>query len=80
MEYQEISQKVIEKAKQVFNYNGEVTEATTSADIKAWDSMNQVRFLAEVEACFSIKFKIKDILSITSIGDIVRCVEKMLTK
>lgn len=78
MEYQEISNKVIDVAKRVFNYSGEITENTTSADVKSWDSMNQVRFLAELEACFSIKFKIKDILSFTSIGDIVRCVEKTL--
>ena len=77
MEYKEIFDQIIAIAKQVFNYDGEITEQTTSADIKSWDSMNQVRFLAEVEGHFSIKFKIKDMLSFASIGDISRCVEKM---
>lgn len=78
MENQEVLNKVVAIAKQVFNYDGEITENTTSADIKSWDSMNQVRFFAEVEGCFSIKFKIKDMLSFSSIGDIVRCVAKLM--
>lgn len=77
MTYQEIFTKVSTIAKQVFNYNGEITEEMTSAEIKSWDSMNQVRFLSELEKEFSIKFKMKDILSFASIGDISRCVEKM---
>ena len=79
MEYKEIFDQIIAIAKQVFNYDGEITEQTTSADIKSWDSMNQVRFLSELEGRFAIKFKIKDILSFASIGDISHCVEKMLS-
>ena len=79
MEYQEIFNQIVTIAKQVFNHDGEITENTTSADIKAWDSMNQVRFLAEVEKHFSIKFKIKDMLAFSSIGDIAHCVERMVS-
>ena len=77
MENKEIFDKVCDIAKKTFHYDGEITEATKSADIKSWDSMNQVRFLAELEGYFSVKFKVKDILSFSTIGDITNCIERM---
>ena len=78
MDKQEITNKVIEVAKQVFNYDGEITAQTKASEIKAWDSMNQIRFIAELECFFSVKFKMKDIIAFQSIGNVIDALERLL--
>ena len=78
MDKQEITNKVIEVAKEVFNYDGEITAQTKASEIKAWDSMNQIRFIAELEGFFSVKFKMKDIIAFQSIGNVIDALERLL--
>ena len=78
MERHEIAGKVIEIAKRIFNYDGEMTAQTKATDVKAWDSMNQIRFIAELEGFYKIKFKMKDIITFNSIGSVIDCLEKLL--
>ena len=78
MEKQEIVNKVAEIAKQVFNFDGEITEQTLASEIKAWDSMNQIRFISELEGFFKVKFKMKDILTFNSIANVVVALERLL--
>ena len=78
MDKQEITNNVIEVAKEVFNYDGEITAQTKASEIKAWDSMNQIRFVAQLEGLFSVKFKMKDLVSFNSIGSIIDALERLL--
>ena len=78
MDIQTIESKVFAIAKEVFSCDGEVTRESTSKDIKAWDSMNQMRLIAEVEKAFSIKFKMKDLLKFASLGNIIDGVQEKL--
>jgi acyl carrier protein len=78
MDRQEIASKVIATAKEVFNYDGEITAQTKASEIKTWDSMNQIRFIAELEGFFSVKFKMKDLISFNSVGSVIAALEKLL--
>ena len=78
MDQQEVRNKVFELVRKVFNYDGEITMETKTSDIKTWDSMNQIRFIAEVEGFFSVKFKMKDLISFNSIGSVIVALEKLL--
>lgn len=78
MDQQEVRNKVFELVRKVFNYDGEITMETKASDIKTWDSMNQIRFIAEVEGFFSVKFKMKDLISFNSVGSVIAALEKLL--
>lgn len=78
MDQQEVRNKVFEMVRKIFNYDGEITMETKASDIKTWDSMNQIRFIAEVEGFFSVKFKMKDLISFNSIGSVIVALEKLL--
>ena len=78
MDQQEVRNKVFEMVRKIFNYDGEITMETKASDIKTWDSMNQIRFIAEVEGFFSVKFKMKDLISFNSIGSVIVAFEKLL--
>ena len=78
MDQQEVRNKVFELVRKVFNYDGEITMETKASDIKTWDSMNQIRFIAEVEGLFSVKLKMKDLISFNSIGSVIVALEKLL--
>ena len=78
MDQQEVRNKVFEMVRKIFNYDGEITMETKASDIKTWDSMNQIRFIAEVEGFFSVKFKMKDLISFNSVGSVIVALEKLL--
>lgn len=78
MDQQEVRNKVFEMVRKIFNYDGEITMETKASDIKTWDSMNQIRFIAEVEGFFSVKFKMKDLISFNSVGSVIAALEKLL--
>lgn len=71
MSKEEIFSNVCEVFKQVFNDNSPLTLESKSGDIKVWDSMGQVKFMAQLEKAFSVKFKMKDIVGLHTIGNIV---------
>ena len=44
---------------------------TTRADVPGWDSFNYVNFIVAVEVELGIKFRIADVESFGTVGDIV---------
>lgn len=53
-----------------------VSDALTAKDIPAWDSMNYIMLIAELEKNFNISFSMDEVMSIESIGDMRRVVEE----
>lgn len=51
-----------------------VDENTTAADIDGWDSIMHITLISEVEAAFSVRFAMKDVLSMQNVGDLARAV------
>lgn len=44
---------------------------TTRGEVPDWDSFNYVNFIVAIEAELGIKFRIADVESFTTVGDIV---------
>ena len=53
------------------NESIELEAQTTRADVPSWDSFNYVNFIVIVEAQLGIKFRIADVESFETVGDIV---------
>ena len=49
-----------------------LTAQTMRADVPGWDSLQYINFIIAVEDEFGIKFRLADIESFTTVGDIVR--------
>ena len=48
-----------------------VTEQTTADDIEKWDSLTHLTLIYEVESEFGMKFKMKEILEMKNVGEMV---------
>ena len=49
-----------------------LTLQTTRPDVPGWDSLNYVNFIVAVETEYGIKFRVADIESFETVGDIVQ--------
>lgn len=57
-----------------------LTPTTTRADVPDWDSFQYVTFIAAVEMQLGVKFRVADVESFQTIGDIVAVTQKLLKK
>jgi len=48
----------------------EIIDTLTPADVEAWDSMNALILVSELERTFKIKFTYADITGVKCVGDI----------
>jgi acyl carrier protein len=63
----------------VFEDNSIVlTEATTTTDVEAWDSLNHIQMITAVEKHYKIRFKLNDLLNFKNVGDLCSGVEQNL--
>lgn len=53
-----------------------VTEATTAADIDGWDSLMHITLISAVEDAFDMKFKMKDIIGMKNVGEMISILER----
>jgi acyl carrier protein len=53
-----------------------LTRDTTRDDVRGWDSFAYISFMAAVEQRFGIKFKVADIESFHTVGEIADAVER----
>ncbi len=71
MDKQEIFDKTVADYREVFDDDTPLSAQTVLSDLKSWDSMGQVTFLAKLSKTFSVKFRMKDILKFRTVGDVV---------
>lgn len=69
-------QEVLEKVQEVFcdvlgNDDIVLTETTSSQDVDEWTSLVQAQILTAIENELGIRFSLKEIMSIKTVGDIV---------
>lgn len=50
---------------------------TTREDVDDWDSFNYVNFIVAVEVKYGIKFKVADVESFATVGDIVNETQRL---
>ena len=80
MDQQEILNKVKDIFKITISDTTGVTPETASRDVRNWDSLNHVMFIAEVEKEFGIRFDLMEMLEMRTISDICKGVETQLKK
>ena len=48
-----------------------ITREMTAQDIEKWDSFRHIQLISEVEMAFGIKFKLREVLSMKNVGDLI---------
>ena len=48
-----------------------ITREMTAQDMEKWDSLRHIQLISEVERAFSIKFKLREVLSMKNVGDLI---------
>jgi len=54
-----------------------LTPQTTRPDVPGWDSLMYINFIVAVESEFGIKFKLADVESFETVGDIVQQIKAL---
>lgn len=55
-----------------------VRDDMVAADVPAWDSLNHMTMIQEVEKAFGVKFKLKEITKFKNVGDMAQLIEEKL--
>ena len=53
-----------------------VTEATAAGDVDGWDSLMHITLLAELEDAFEMKFRMKEVKGMQTVGDMADVIER----
>jgi acyl carrier protein len=69
-------EETTDKLKSVFQKvlaanNITITREMTAQDIEEWDSLRHIQLIGEVEKAFGIKFKLREVLSMKNVGDLI---------
>ena len=79
MDRNEIIEKLTVIFRTVFKNDGIVLrDDMTADDVDNWDSLTHMAMISEVEKCFSIKFKLKELNKLRQVGDLIAIVESKL--
>ena len=75
--------KIVDKLTVIFRTvfkdgNIVLREDMTADDVETWDSLTHMAMISEVEKCFSIKFKLKELNKLRQVGDLIAIVESKL--
>ena len=72
MEKEEITGNLKPVFQKVFEENDiTITREMTAQDIENWDSLHHIQLISEVESAFRIKFKLREVLSMKNVGDLI---------
>jgi len=58
----------------------EITRDTFADDIEEWDSLANIMIITAIEKEFNIKFDLKELIILASVGDVVDLIEKKIEK
>lgn len=72
-------QEVLEKVQEVFcdvlgNDDIVLNESTSSQDVDEWTSLAQAQILTAIEHELNMRFSLKEIMSIKTVGDIINAI------
>ena len=77
MDKQEVLHKIQRAFEKILEHNNFQLEDQTSAkDVDGWDSITHMMIITEIEELYQIKFKLMDLMSMNTISDLIRAVEK----
>lgn len=79
MKREEIITDLTNIFRETFNDNSIVlNDNMTANDIEGWDSLTHAIMISEVENKFSVKFKIREIISMKNVGILLDIIERKL--
>ncbi len=62
--------------RRVFNNPSlQLDDGMTAGDVEGWDSLNHVALISDIETEFKIKFKLRELMNMDCVGDILRFIE-----
>ena len=75
--------EILEKLGEIFrdafdDDNIKISESTTAADIENWDSFMQINIIMACQSEFGVKFDLKDVMALKSVGNIADVIERKL--
>ena len=72
MKKEEITGKLKSVFQKVFGENDiTISREMTAQDIDMWDSLHHIQLISEVERAFGIKLKLREVLSMKNVGDLI---------
>lgn len=74
---EEVLKKLSELIIDCFDDDVEITTETVADDVDGWDSLGQIRLLAECEKEFGIRFSVSDVRDLENVGDLVDLICKL---
>ena len=79
MNKNEIIEKLTEIFRTTFNDPELVlNDGMSAGDIDAWDSLTHMLMVSEVESQFGVRFRLKELNQLKTVGDIVSILEEKL--
>ncbi len=76
---EEIIAKTNDIFREVFDDQSlEITREMTANDVDKWDSLTHLTMIAKTEEVFSIKFKLKDLVKMKNVGDMLDKIQEKL--
>ena len=80
MERTAINIKLTEIFRKVFNNNSlDLRDELTANHVDNWDSLTHMLLIAEIEASFQIKFKLRELNRMRNVGDMVDLLTEKLS-
>ena len=75
MERNQITEKLTKAFHKTFeNDSLKLTDEMTASDVDNWDSLTHMILIGEVEKLFDIKFKLKELNKMHTVGDLITIV------
>jgi len=71
MTREETVSKTLATFRKVFGEAENINEQTTADDIRAWDSLNHIVLIQELEKTFNLKFNLFEIIEIRDVAGMV---------
>ena len=71
MERAEVYSRLADVFRDVFDREVALADETTAADVPGWDSLNHITLIGTVEDEFDVKFPMKDVVGMKSVGKLV---------
>lgn len=53
-----------------------IDDSTTAADIKGWDSLNNIKLMIQVERKFGFRFKTSEVAGLRNVGELVKIIQE----
>tara|TARA_B110000211_G_C14077791_1_gene553001 strand:+ start:1218 stop:1466 length:249 start_codon:yes stop_codon:yes gene_type:complete len=75
--------KILEVLKSIFakffkTENIDLTESSSAKDIDAWDSLNHMSLMGEIETEFKIEFEFFELMDFENVGDLIAGISSKL--